>query len=137
VKSIWHLGTIPNTLYIFSESNRRDQEVTLPPLSRAKIATLTGCPPNKDDRIENSARFDNPRPTALAGDDRYVDICLRSDRNVAGAGTADVFCTRRGYSGAIDWDTSNLDEDGAVAMHIGDNSICANQCQVFTRIVYE
>ena len=124
-----------SSLAVASIPSLNGNDMVSKPLSRSQIQAITACPQTVDDIIANFIKFTNPRPSGRSDDERYIDVWLTPDENSGGWEAADKFCKNRGYTAAARWSSGNLEDEGDIALYLGDNRTCQGQdCRVFTSI---
>src|SRR5262249_31915889 len=80
-----------DSLYLGSRTNWNTVEFSAPPLSRAQIDQITGCPEVPDAEISNAKLFKDPRPTGRPEESRYISVWFDGDRNKGAGYSADRF----------------------------------------------
>jgi hypothetical protein len=122
-----------NILYLITRATWNDKELVSRPLSRSQIDAITGCPA-KEVLISNFAHFENPRPTALAAETRYIDIWADQNQNQGVNSAGRLFCRMRGYTDVVSRQYRLLESDDLVSVRLGDMSACTKNCYVFSHI---
>ena len=128
-------STSTNRLLVISRRGYDGKPLASRPLSKAQIASISGCPEDRDNSIANFTRFENPRPTETRGDNRHVDTLLDARPNPVVDATASFFCKQRGLSDTVAWKVRRITGDNVVSVRLGDKSTCTGNCQVFSLIV--
>jgi hypothetical protein len=120
-----------NTLFVLSRVGAKRNAIITDPLSKAQIASVTGCPNDRyGGGISNFFRFENPRPTTRISDTRYVDA-------TGGDMDATAFCEQRGFFDSVGWKYVRATGSNVVAARLSDNSNCTQDCNVFTLVLCE